>query len=256
MNELAGFEITYTIPSQCAEALRAGTADIGIIPSITYATIPGLVILPDAVIAAKNAVRSILLISKVAIDSVKTIAADTSSRTSVALTQVLCRKFWGGVRDLRPMAPDLRAMLSACDAALLIGDSALRVNRSEHITYDLAECWRQFTGKPFVFAVWALRLAALGDAGRNLDPAAVLSASRDHGLRPENLAAIARIWAPSMRLSKAGIVEYLTRNVHYFLDPENEAGLALFYRYAAECGIIPEPPSLRFLGPPASGPIP
>src|SRR5512133_1572544 len=120
------FEIAYTIPSRCAEALQAGSADIGIIPTITYATIPGLVILPDAVIAAKNEVRSILLVSHKPIDQVRTIAADTSSRTSVVLTQILCAKVWGGAREMRPLPPDVDAMLAACDAALLIGDSALR----------------------------------------------------------------------------------------------------------------------------------
>src|ERR1043165_1282454 len=122
------FEIHYTIPSRCADALRAGEADIGIIPAITYATIPGLVILPDAVIAAKNDVRSILLVRHKPIEQVRTIAADTSWRTSVVLTQILCAKLWGGAREMRPMAPDVDTMLAACDAALLIGDSALRID--------------------------------------------------------------------------------------------------------------------------------
>jgi chorismate dehydratase len=245
---LSAFEISYTVPSQCAEALRAGTADIGIIPAITYATIPGLVVLPDACIAARGAVRSILLVSRRPIEQVRTIAADTSSRTSVALTQVLCEKFWGGARELRPMAPDLGPMLDACDAALLIGDSALRVDRSAFLTYDLAECWRGFTGRPFVFAVWALRMAALAETARERHPAAVLRESRDHGVEPESIAAITRLWAPHVRMAEPQIVEYLTRNIHYHLDSANREGLDLFYRHAAECGLIPEVPPLRFYG--------
>ncbi len=124
------FEISYTVPSLCAEALQAGMADIGIIPAITYATSPGLAILPDAVIAAKGEVRSILLVSKLPLEQVNTVAADTSSRTSVALARILFQKFWGGVRHFRPLAPDLDTMLQVCDAALLIGDPALRVDRS------------------------------------------------------------------------------------------------------------------------------
>ena len=116
------FTIEYTVPSLCAEALQRGRADIGIIPAITYATIPGLVILPDAAIAAKSAVRSILLVSHKPIDQVNTIAADTSSRSSVALARILCQKLWGRERQFRDFPPDLDSMLAACDAALLIGD--------------------------------------------------------------------------------------------------------------------------------------
>jgi chorismate dehydratase len=242
------FQVSYTIPSRCADALRTGEADIGIIPAITYATIPGLVILPDAVIAAKHDVRSILLVSHLPIEQVRTIAADTSSRTSVVLTQILCEKLWGGAREMRPMAPDVDAMLAACDAALLIGDSALRLDPAEYRAYDLATEWRKLTGLPFVFAFWALRMAALAETSRDPDPATVLSRSRDHGIEPRNIATIARLWSPHVGLTEAAIADYLTRNVHYYLDADNRAGLELFYRYAAELGLIPGAPSLRFYG--------
>lgn len=261
-----GFEISYTIPSACADALRVGGADIGIIPAITYATIPGLVILPDAVIASKNDVRSILLVSHKRIEDVRTIAADTSSRTSVVLLQILLQKVWNsgpdvasassrqfrrhpaGPPELRPMAPDIDAMLSAYDAALLIGDSALRLDPTKYISHDLAAEWRKLTGLPFVFAVWALRMSALAETSREPDPAMVLSRSRDHGTQPENIGTIARLWSPHLQLPEPVIADYLTRNIHYALDAENRAGLELFYRYAAELGIIPEVPSLRFYG--------
>ena len=242
------FDVSYTIPSMCADALRAGTADVGIIPAITYATIPGLVILPDACIAAKHAVRSILLVSHKRIEDVRTIAADTSSRTSVALTQVLCHKLWGGAREMRPMAPDVNSMLSACDAALLIGDSALHIDPAEFRSYDLAAEWRELTGMPFVFAVWSLRLAALPETSRDPHPAVVLSQSRNRGTLPESTATISRLWAPRLHLSDTLISEYLTRNIHYSLDRDNRAGLELFFRYAAELSLIPEVPSLRFYG--------
>ena len=220
---LADFEVSYTVPSHCAEALRHGRADIGIIPAIAYATTPGLVILPDAAIAAKAAVRSILLVSKKSIEQVNTIAADTSSRSSVALARILCQKLWGRVRDFRDFAPDLDSMLRACDAALLIGDPALRIERTRYFVYDLAEEWRNFTGKPFVFAFWAARLEALSDVRRDLDVAAVFRDSRDHGLEPSNLAQIARQWSPRVGLSEAEITTYLTRHIHFFLDAENLA---------------------------------
>ncbi|MBZ5629241.1 MAG: menaquinone biosynthesis protein [Acidobacteriia bacterium] len=244
----ADFTVEYTVPSRCAEDLRHGRADIGIIPAITYATIPGLVILPDAAIAAKGAVRSILLVARKPIQQVNTIAADTSSRSSVALAQILCQTLWGRVRQFRDLPPDLDSMLAACDAALLIGDPALRIAREKYFVYDLAEEWRKFTGKPFVFAFWAVRLPALNEVRRSLDVAAVFRNSRDHGIQPENIGQIARQWSPRVGLSEREITSYLTRNVHFFLDAENLEGLELFFRYAVECGVIDQVPSLRFLG--------
>lgn len=249
--QTAEFDISYTVPSQCAESLRAGSADLGIIPAVTYATIPGLVILYDVAIAAKGPVRSILLVCKVPLERVRTIAADTSSRSSVALLEVLCRKYWGGPRQLIPMAPRLDEMLSGCDAALLIGDPALVVDRSPYRVYDLAEEWNRLTGKPFVFAFWALRLDALSEVRRDLDLAAVFRESRDHGLRPDNIAVIARNWAPRVGISEAEVASYLSENLYSYLDPDCLAGLELFYRLAAEYKLIPSAPPLRFLGAPA-----
>src|SRR5271169_2341466 len=123
----SNFDIAYTVPSSCAAALAAGEADIGIIPAFAYAQIPGLVILPNIAIASKDRVRSILLVSKKPIEEVQTVATDSSSRSSVALLQVLFAKFLGGRRQLTPHDPQLEAMLRQHDAALLIGDAALQV---------------------------------------------------------------------------------------------------------------------------------
>ena len=174
--------------------------------------------------------------------------ATSSSRTSVVLAQILCEKLWGGARELQLMAPDINAMLASCDAALLIGDSALRLDPAKCRSYDLAAEWRKFTGQSFVFAVWALRIASLAETSRDPDPATVLSRSRDHGTEPQNIATIARLWSPHLQLSKLTIADYLTHNIHYRLDAENRAGLELFYRYAADLGLIPERPELRFYG--------
>jgi chorismate dehydratase len=246
---LDDFEISYTVPSQCAQALQDGTADIGIIPSIAFATIPGLAVLPDVAIASKNAVRSILLVLNKPVEQVRTVALDTSSRTSVALTKILLTRFFPGPeREYRSMAPDLEPMLANSDAALLIGDSALQVDRTKHHALDLAEEWRRLTGKPFVFAFWALRMAALGQARSGYDLGEIFSDSRDHGLEPRNLDAIAREWSPRIRISEANVRQYLRENIHYSLDPENCEGLDLFFRYAAELNLIPEAPALRLLG--------
>src|ERR1017187_54263 len=249
------FEIDYTIPSQCAAALAGNRADIGIIPAITYAEIPGLVILPNIAIASKDHVRSILLVSKKRIEDVRTVATDTSCRTSVALTQILFAKFFGGHREFTPHPPDLKEMLKHHDAALLIGDSALQVSMHDtpYHLYDLGHDSRRLTGKPFVFAVGAVRLDALQrqPAGMNLTD--VFQQSRDHGLLPENIDTIASEWAPRLGITELEVKTYLTENIHYYLDRENHAGLQLFLSYAHEVGLIPAVPELRFLGPVAFG---
>lgn len=241
------FRVEYTVPSLCAQALREGTADIGIIPVITTATIPGLVVLPDVAIAALNKVWSIQLISKKPIEEIQTVAVDTSSRTSVGLTQVLLTKFFGGRRELTPMAPVLGPMLEKCDAGLLIGDPAMMTKTSGYYAYDLAEVWRKKTGLPFVFAVWTVRKAALAEMQEGVELGEIFRRSRDHGLRPESVAEIARVWSKKMGLSEVQISGYLRENIHYSLDAECRKGLALYFKLAAECGVIPAAPELEYL---------
>jgi chorismate dehydratase len=241
------FDISYTLPSLCAANLREGSADIGIIPAAAYTSIPDLAILPGVAIASRQAVRSILLISKVPLDKIHSVALDTSSMTSVALTKVLFAKRWGGSRTFTCMAPDIEQMLATNDAGLVIGDPALKIDRSKYVTYDLAEEWIRLTGKPFVFAFWAVRQAVLKDAPRDLDLAAVFQESRDHGLRPKSLDHIAREWAPRLGLHKGEVKSYLTEKIHYSLDPDCLDGMRLFFEYARECGALPTVPALCFL---------
>jgi chorismate dehydratase len=249
------FEFSYTIPSGCAEALRTGTADIGIIPAAAYATIPDLFIIPDVAIAARRDVRSILLISRRKSPSlskeqwlreVRTVALDTSSMTSVALTKILFAKWIGGPREYKPMAPDLALMLHHCDAALIIGDPALQVDRSQYLTLDLAEEWVACTGKPAVFAFWAIRQQSLA----RRDEAAIARTfkdSRDHGLSAENVEFIAQKWAKSLGLAVETVRTYLTQNIYYYLDDPCLQGLQLFYQLGEQLGALPRAPALRFI---------
>ncbi len=241
----ADFDISYTIPSACAESLRAGTADIGIIPAAAYTTVPDLVIIPDVAIAARQAVRSILLVSNAPIDQARTVALDTSSMTSVALAKIIFARWLGGSREYKAMAPDLDAMLNACDAALLIGDPALQVDRRRYRTLDLAEEWVARTGKSFVFAFWAIRKQAL--SGRNGSAIAdVFKTSRDHGLSPRNLEVIVQEWAPRLGLEADAVRTYLLQNIHYYLDAPCLDGLELYYQLGTQVGALPSAPALRF----------
>ena len=240
------FDISYTLPSACARALAEGTADIGIIPAAAYAQIPGLQVLPDVAIASRRAVRSILLVSKVPVGQVRTVALDTSSLTSVALTKILFEKWLGGARTYTSMPPDLDQMLAGHDAGLVIGDPALKIDRARYHTLDLAEEWIRRTGKPFVFAFWAVRSAALREVDPGLDLARIFRDSRDHGLQSSSLDCIARDWSPRLGISEEDVRRYLTENIHYRLDAGCLEGLRLFYQYAAEIGALPLAPGLRF----------
>jgi chorismate dehydratase len=204
--------------------------------------------LPGIAIASRRAVRSILIVSKMPIEDVRTIALDTSSVTSVALTRVVFERWLGGGRAFSAMAPDLEKMLGVHDAALLIGDPALQVDRTRYLTIDLAEEWIRHTGKPFVFAFWAVRENALREASPSQDLAAIFQLSRDNGVLPENLDTIAREWAPRLGLAVTDARSYLTENIYYQLDAQCLEGLRLFYRYAAEAGALPSAPELTFAG--------
>ena len=243
----ANFEIDYHVPSQCAQALKEGSADIGIVPVITYASIPDLAVIPRVTIAARGEVRSILLISKTPIEQIESVAVDSSSRTSVALTQVLLTKFFGGRRELISMKPELDPMLARCGAALIIGDPALQLSAEGLYRYDLAKIWFERTGKPFVFAVWAVRQQALREMRPGLRLAEIFQQSRDAGLRPENIERIACEWSRRLRLTPEEIRSYLTGNIYYELDQPCLDGLQLFFEFAAECGAAPRAPALRFI---------
>jgi chorismate dehydratase len=256
------FEISYTLPSACARALETGTADVGIIPAAAYAQVPGLMVVPGVAIASRRPVRSILLASRVPVEKIRTVALDTSSMTSVALTKILFEKWLGGGRTFTSMAPNIDQMLVDHDAGLLIGDPALQIDRSRYHTLDLAEEWIRHTGKPFVFAFWAVRqdaCAPYGDGGSRPstagndpsvpDLAQIFQQSRDHGLELASLDQIARKWATQLGISESEVRSYLTENIYYHLDAPCLEGLQLFYRYAAEIGALPAPPEMRFLAP-------
>jgi|SRR5215469_13578591 len=237
------FKVDYTIPSHCARMLAEGSADIGIIPVAAYTTTPGLHVLPDVAIASRGAVRSILLISRCPLSEVRSVALDSSSRTSAALVQVLFRMQNREV-TFAAAEPQLDAMLEKHDAALLIGDPALQVDRSQYETWDLAEEWRSLTGKPFVFAFWAVR--------ENVAPeeqlsrvAEVFRDSRDEGLN--HLSEIADEWSPRLSIPQGVVRSYLKENIHYVLDAECISAMKRFFELAAFYRVLPAAPELRLV---------
>src|SRR6266699_45591 len=122
------YDLSFTVPSECADDLRAGRADVAIIPAIEYQRIPGLAILPDMAIASKHQVRSLLIVAKKPIEQVRTFALDSSSRSTQVLTRILCAEKWRIAPEFSEALPDLPEMLDIADAALIIGDPALRIS--------------------------------------------------------------------------------------------------------------------------------
>lgn len=267
---LAGkYDLSFAVPSQCAEALRRRDVDVAIIPAIEYQRIEGLVTLPGMSVAARGEVRSILVVSKRPIERVKRIALDTSSRSSAALVRLLARDYWKIQPEFVDAAPDASAMLQTADAALVIGDPALRIslkmdaisNRAPsgeqccqgdpddlpvpgHETifvYDVAYQWREMTGLPCVLAIWAGRRDKITE-----EVVADFEASKKYGL--ERVREISEAASIKLDLPPRALERYLTENIHYDLAPDNLAGLERYFLLSAEAGLIPRNKPVEFAG--------
>lgn len=265
------YDLSFTVPSLCAEALRAGEADIAIIPAIEYQRMDGMVVLPEIAIAAKGEVRSLLVLSKRPIEFVKRLALDTNSRSTVALTKLLCRGHWGIDPEFIDSPPNPEAMLATADAALVIGDPALRVrlkvdalsakqpagqgccggDESEHpvqgvdmlFVYDVTQQWREMTGKPSVLAVWAGRREVVTP-----EVVADFLASRAYGLA--NINDIAEGAALKLELPPNPLERYLRESIDFNLDAENLAGLEYYFERCAAAGLIPANKPIEFAATP------
>lgn len=269
------YDLSFTVPSQCAEALRRGEADVAIIPAIEYQRIEDVVALPEMAVAAKGEVRSILLLAKKPIDMARRIALDRSSRSSAALVRLLCAGHWGIEPEFVDAAPDPAAMLAEADAALVIGDPALRVavqveemGRRKPATadgqregvccggdpknlpvpgvetlfvYDVAHQWHEMTGLPCVLAIWAARREAATP-----EVLADFLESKEYGMA--RIAEIAEAASLKLNLHAQALEGYLRDNIDFSLDEENVRGLNLYFQKCAEAGLIPRARPIEFAG--------
>jgi chorismate dehydratase len=261
------YDLSFTVPSLCAEALRAGRVDVAIIPAVEYQRIDGLVVLPEMAIAAKGEVRSILVLAKKPIESARHIALDTNSRSSVALTRLLCQGLWGIAPKFVDAPPNAASMLAEADAALLIGDPALRVrlkvdalaakqpagagccggDASEQpvpgvdalFVYDVAEQWQKMTGKPCVLALWAGRRDVVTP-----EVVADFQSSREYGL--SHIGEIAEDAALNLEMPPRYLESYLRENIDFSLDDQNLDGLRRYFDLCAEAGLIPSARPIEF----------
>ena len=235
--------LRFDIPSVCAQLLADGAIDLGMVPSITYVDRPGDRIVPGVCIGSDGPVASVALFSRRPLRQVRTIALDTSSRTSAALTRILCARAWHISPNFRPHAPDLGSMLASADAALLIGDPALffdhRALGADKI--DLGQAWTTMTGLPFVWAFWSGRSDAVDrEVVRRLQQA------RERGIAASD--AIADAYCAGDPPRQAVARAYLRDNMRYDLDDRAIRGLETYIQEASALGLVQGPRQIEFFG--------
>jgi chorismate dehydratase len=240
------FELRYDIPSECARLLHAHETDLGLIPSIEYLRGPvPYQIVPGPAVTSRGPVASVAIYTRREPKDIRTIAMDTSSRTSVALVRVLCSKLYRITPVFEPLGPDLDAMLAQHDAALLIGDNALFQSavvshQSSVEVIDLGQAWSDFTRRPFVYAFWAGKPGVLTAAHVK-----ELQETRDRGVA--EVETVAKEYLKDAPERQALGARYLRDNIKYHFGDDERKGLELFYRYASEIGVAPAG-AMRFYG--------
>lgn len=235
---------TDAAPARCADLLASGGVDAALVPAIEYQRLAEVRVVPGVCVGARERVRSVVIVTRERKDlrSVRQVALDTSSRTSVALTQIIFREFLTREPAWISSAPDINRMLREADAALLIGDPAMTFPRTDDVrVYDLAEVWRKQTGLGFVFALWMVRTGT----GEKKAHVVRWTEARDEGLAHAD--DIASMYEDALRLDRAELRAYLLENICYELDDEMLAGLDLFYRLAHKHQIIETVLPLKFL---------
>jgi chorismate dehydratase len=237
----ARFAVRYDLPSTCARLLHAGEIDLGLIPSIEYLRGGPYQLVPGCAVASDGPVASVAIFTSVPIERVRSIALDTSSRTSVALTRVMAARHFGIAPVFVDHRPDLRAMVTRADAALLIGDPALFADHAalglEKI--DLGEAWQAFTGLPFVYACWTGRPGALSS-----DDVGALQEARRAGEAGAESVADRFFAGDPARAAMGG--RYLRENIRFGLGERERAGLERFFALAADVGVVESSQALRW----------
>ncbi len=234
------YELIFDLPSRLADRLSAGELDVALVPVVEAASSPNYTIVSDACIACHGPVWSVKLMSRVSGEEIKTLSLDEGSRTSCALARVLLERKFGAQPRCVPLSIQDDWRDTSSDAALIIGDRAMDAGDAEFpFVWDLGELWNDWTGKPFVFAVWAARHGQ--DLGR---VESLLCAARDRGMK--NIEQIASDQASEYGLSNRDCLRYLRDYLHFNLGDAEKSGMDLFLQYASELSLIPNSEPLRF----------
>lgn len=247
---LLDVDLVKAPPRRLAEMLVANELDAAPIPAIEYARhADDLVLIPDVSISSDGEVQSILLVSKVPVEELDgcTVALTDSSRTSQVLTKILLAKHWGVKPSYVEMPSDIGAMMREADAALLIGDDALRAYHQPlaELKFDLGCAWQDYTGLPMVYAVWAVRreYAEANQAEvRRLDWALNESMcySREHA---DAVAEYAARWEPMPVSFFASYFDTL----RFSFDARFREGMMRYFAEAHDIGELDRVPELRVL---------
>jgi predicted solute-binding protein len=226
------YAFTGAEPAACADSVLRGEAVAGLVPVAALPHLPEVGAVPSLGIACREESTSVLLVSKAPLERIRTLAAHTASRSSVALARLLLAERWGVAPRVVPAQPPLAAMLAGADAAVVIGDPALAVHgRTGLLEVDLAAAWVEWTGRPFVFAVWGVRRDAPAGVDEVLEASLAYSRSHWEALVPQ--------WAGAHGVALERTRGYLERTLTFSLGDEERAGMEEFLRRAAAAGILP-----------------
>jgi chorismate dehydratase len=224
-------ELVLEVPSRLADLLADGQLDVALIPVIEYFRAGCYSIVPNIAIASRGPVLSVTLFSRVPWADIRRVALDAGSRTSAALTQILLGKRYGASAEVVSLPMDREAEDVDADAVLLIGDRAMRACLPGFAhAFDLGQEWFDWTGLPFVYAVWAVRE---GVELRGVDEA--LHRAKQRGL--DRVGPIAHEEAPRLGLDAGFCRRYLSNILHFDLGPREQAGLHHYYMLACEWGL-------------------
>jgi len=236
----ASAELVLDVPSRLADLLGAGLLDVALIPVIEYFRGSRYTIVPDISIASRGPVLSVTLFSRQTWPGIRRVALDEGSRTSSVLAQILMGKRHGIQPEIVSLPLDQSAEEADADAVLLIGDRAMRACLPGFAhAYDLGQEWHDWTGLPFVYAVWAVREGA--DLGGVLG---ALQEARRRGCG--RVGSIAHREAPRLGLDAGFCRRYLANIIHFDLGPREQAGLHHYYMLACELGLAPRGVNLEF----------
>jgi len=233
--------VTDAAPARCGDLLAQGNVEAALVPIIEYQRIPDVQIVPGVCVGSHSAVRSVILVSRHDdLSKIRSVALDSSSRTSQALIKIMFREFVGREPKWTSRDPDIQTMLRTNDAALMIGDPAMKVSLPGIHVFDLASLWHRFTDTGFVFAMWMARAGAVDTINR-VD----FAGARDEGL--ENIEQIIANYGEDMPLPVAEIWKYLTENITFQVDETLEKGMRLYFELALKHGLIDHNKPLEFL---------
>ncbi len=236
----SGISLSLDYPSRLAQQLARDALDVALIPSIEYLVEPAYDVISDACVAARGPVLSVKMYSRVPVRQIRRLALDEGSRTSAALVRILLAERFDVHPHSEPLPLQQVLSASTADALLVIGDRAMLDPREKFmVSWDLAEEWVNWTGLPFVFALWAARRDRLLPGVEQ-----ILTEARDQGVARAE--AIARREAPRLGISPQLAHNYLTRNLHFTLGERERRGLQRFYELAVQQGLAPEGNELVF----------